>query len=155
ALQPILSLAVSLGPLVAEDLIDMRQLGKRGAILETPLLDKDHPKVWEVQGLGDFSSRPFAAWVSRSTARSPGTWRCRCARQGTLTVTAPATLPSASVVSAAQKTYGAACTSSSGCPRRRHSCAGMRTSTARSTSPTRFSRWPSSSLADRRPSATT
>src|SRR2546422_8913183 len=78
AVQGLLSLAVSLGPLVAEDLIDMRQLGKRGAILETALLPKDHGKLEEVQGLGDFNGDGFddlGVIYESEPSEAPGPWR--------------------------------------------------------------------------------
>src|SRR5256885_1933507 len=81
AVQGLLSLAVSLGPLVAEDLIDMRQLGKRGAILETALLPlaRGHTKVWEAQGLGDFNGDGFddlgVIYQSEPSETASGPWR--------------------------------------------------------------------------------
>src|SRR5437870_570174 len=80
AVQGLLSLAVSLGPLVAEDLIDMRQLGKRGAILETALLpfSKNLGKLYEVQFLGDFNGDGFddlAVTYRGEPSEAPGPWR--------------------------------------------------------------------------------
>src|SRR3989454_1081962 len=80
AVQGLLSLAVSLGPLVAEDLIDMRQLGKRGAILEPGLLPlaRGDFKVEEAQGLGDFNGDGFddlGVIYQSEPSEAPGPWR--------------------------------------------------------------------------------
>src|SRR2546426_1088481 len=80
AVQGLLSLAVSLGPLVAKDLIDMRQLGKRGAILETGLLPlaRGDFKVEEAQGLGDFNGDGFddlGVIYQSEPSEAPGPWR--------------------------------------------------------------------------------
>lgn len=45
---------VSLGVVAAEDLVDTRQLGTRGAILETAL-GNEYGKIWDARSVGDFN----------------------------------------------------------------------------------------------------